>query len=146
MKIFKSTYFIFLFFLIGCVTGSGTCPSEEQLTNADYGSLQGPEQCQRITENQIKAILKPNIKAFFKHSSCSTGYLEVPGLPIEFGYLQTGSVSYKKLSNSHGGFKNYTVLIKNGLAIRYCFPPPDFSVVDIKHANRRKVLMCGPRP
>ena len=146
MKIFKSTYFIFLFFLIGCVTGSGTGPSEEQLTNADYGSLQGPEQCQRITENQIKAILKPNIKAVFKHDSCSMGYLEVPGLPAEFGYLQTGSVGYKKSSNSYGDFKNYKVLIKNGFAIRYCFPPPDFSVVDIKHANRRKVLMCGPRP
>ena len=144
MKILKSTYLIFLFFLIGCVTGPG--PSEEQLTNADYGSFQGPEQCQRITENQIKAILKPEIKAVFKHDSCSTGYLEVPGLPVEFGYLQTGSVSYKKSSNYHRGFKNYKVLIKNGIAIRYCFPPPDFSVVDIKHANRRKVLMCGPRP
>jgi hypothetical protein len=133
MKIFKSTYLIFLFFLIGCVTGSETGPSEEQLTNADYGSLQGPEQCQRITENQIKAILKPNIKALFKHGSCSMGYLEVPGLPVEFGYLQTGTVNYKDPSGSYTGFTGYKVLIKNGVAIRYCL------------VNRGEGY-CGPRP
>ena len=46
--------------------------------------------------------------------------MALTGLPVEFGYLQTGSVNSKDSSGAYTGFTRYNVLIKNGLAVRYC--------------------------
>ena len=66
MKILKITYLILLVFLTGCVTG----PFGEEFSSADYGSFQAPEQCKKITEKEIKAILKD--------TKISVNYFSVP--------------------------------------------------------------------
>ena len=129
MKILKITYLFFLVFLIGCATSS----FEEEFANVDYGGFQTPEQCRKITENKIKSILKDPITARFNHGSCSKGYMALAGLPLEFGYLQTGGVNSKGSSGLYTGFTSYKVLIKNGVAIRYCL------------VNRGEGY-CGPKP
>ena len=129
MKFLKITYLIFLIFLNGC--GAGTF--EQSSATADYGNVQNPEECKTISENQIKKILKDPLSAIFKHdSSCAKGSLGAKGLPDKYGYLQTGSVNSKNVSGSYTGFTDYRVLIKNGVAIRFCI------------VNRGKGL-CGPR-
>ena len=129
MKILKITYLFFLVFLIGCATSS----FEEEFANVDYGGFQTPEQCRKITENKIKSILKYPLTAMFNHSSCSKGYMALTGRPVEFGYLQTGSVNSGGSSGTYTGFTGYNVLIKDGVAIRYCLV-------------NRGVGKCGPKP
>ena len=131
MKILKITSLVFLVFLTGCVIG----PYKEGFDGADYGSLQAPKQCKTITENKVKSILKDPLTAIFKHDSktCLKGHLSLPGRQLVFGYLQTGSVNYRDSSGSYTGFTAYRVLIKNGVAIRYCL------------VNRGEGY-CGPRP
>ena len=116
MKILKINYLIFLILLNGCVAGK----FGEEFAGADYGIFQAPEQCKKITESKIKSILKDPLTAIFNHDSCSKGYMALTGLPVEFGYLQTGSVNSKDSSGAYTGFTRYNVLIKNGLAVRYC--------------------------
>jgi hypothetical protein len=116
MNNLKISFLIYLFFLNGCVAGLDV----EEVAKADYGSFQTPEQCRKITENKIKSKLKDPLTAKFNHDSCSKGYMALTGLPVEFGYLQTGSVNSKDSSGAYTGFTRYNVLIKNGLAVRYC--------------------------
>ena len=129
MKILKITYLIALVFFTGCIAG----PFGKESADADYGNFQTHEQCKTITENKIKSILKDPLTAVFSHESCSKGYMALTGLPVEFGYLQTGSVNSRDSSGSYTGFTGYKVLIKNGVAIRYCL------------VNRGEGY-CGPKP
>jgi len=130
MKFLRTTYLIILIFLNGC----GAVTFEQGSVTADYGNFQKSEECKTISENQIKKILKDPLSAIFKHnSSCDKGSLGATGgLPDKYGYLQTGSVKSKNVSGSYTGFKDYHVLIKNGVAIRFCI---------VSHGKS----LCGPR-
>ena len=110
------------------LSGCASAPTEEQLANADYGSYQSPEDCIRVAEEVIANSLKDPFSAIFRHSTCRTGYwssVPIFGMPVAFGYTQSGTVNGK---NSYGGYvgaRSYRVLVKNGYAVRWCVADSD---------------------
>ena len=110
------------------LSGCASAPTAEQLANADYGSSQSPEDCISVAEAVITSSLKDPTSALFTHNTCKTGYwpsVPIMGMPVQFGYLQGGTVNGK---NSYGGYvgaRNYSVLVKNGYAVRWCIADTD---------------------
>ena len=110
--------------LSGCVSG----PTQQQLTNADYGRDIEASECVRIAEQTISNGLKDPSSAIFRHSPCFKGYAgSVPlmGMGVAFGWLQTGQVNAKNSYGGYVGFRKYHALIKNGQVIRYCISDKD---------------------
>ena len=107
--------------LCAVISGCSNIPTEEELTNGDYGSVQSPDVCVSIAEAKIKRHLKDPGSAIFSHEKCVRTYQgNAIILPLQFGYLQRGFVNAR---NSYGGYvgdRRYKVLINNGRVIRWC--------------------------
>ena len=107
--------------LCAVISGCSNIPTEEELANGDYGSVQLPDVCVSIAEAKIKRHLKDPGSAIFSHEKCVRTYQgNAIILPLQFGYLQRGFVNAR---NSYGGYvgdRRYEVLINNGRVIRWC--------------------------
>lgn len=109
--------------IVSLISACASGPTQEQISNADYGQYQLAGECSSLAEERIKRSLKDPSSATFRHRDCYTGYFpKVPllGLPAQFGYVQTGTVNAK---NSYGGYvgeRGYQALIKDGRILRWC--------------------------
>jgi hypothetical protein len=105
------------------LSACASAPTEEQLRNADYGSYQSPATCVQLVEARIRATMKDPYGAQFNHGSCIKGWVSsvpIMGLPVAFGYYQTGSVNGKNSYGGYVGFRPYLALVRDGRVIRYC--------------------------
>jgi len=121
-------YKLITFLLLVVITSCASYPDAEEIASADYGTYVSPSECKSIAEATIKFGLKDPSSAVFSHSSCSTGYwnsVPIMGLPIAFGYMQTGTVNAKNSFGGYVGAKGYSVLIRNGNVIRWCINNED---------------------
>lgn len=115
----KCLMLVSLSFLAACASG----PTQEQLTNANYGSDITGEECVSVAERLIANSLKDPSSAQFRHSPCFKGYwgsVPILGMGVEFGWIQSGEVNGKNSYGGYVGYRPYQMLIKNGEAIRYC--------------------------
>ena len=113
-----------LFLLSGCASG----PTQEQLLSADYGRDMTAEECISIAEQVIANSLKDPSSAQYRHAPCSKGnWSSVPilGMSVAFGWMQLGEVNGKNSYGGYVGFRLYQVLIKDGMAVRYCIADED---------------------
>jgi hypothetical protein len=107
--------------LASCASG----PTPNQLSSADYGSAQSPQDCKRVAENFIKSRLKDPSSAQFTHNDCHKDWVHADpalSIPLEFGYLQSGQYNAKNSYGGYTGFSDYKMLIINGSVARYCDP------------------------
>jgi len=105
--------------LIGCASG----PNEKELANADYGRSMSPQECVAIAESLISRSLKDPSSAQYNHAQCFMGYgssVPIMGLKVAFGWVQNGQFNAKNSFGGYVGFQRYSMIIKNGKAIRYC--------------------------
>lgn len=110
------------------LSGCSSAPTQQQLTNADYGRDTEASECVRITEQTISNGLKDPSSAMFRHSQCVKGYwssVPIMGMGVAFGWLQAGQVNAKNSYGGYVGFRQYQALIKNGQVIRYCIYDKD---------------------
>ena len=117
--IIKWLMFCSLSLLTACASG----PTQEQLSNADYGRDITAEECISVAERVIANSLKDPSSAQFRHANCFKGnWGSVPlfSMGIEFGWIQKGEVNGKNAYGGYVGFRGYQVLIKNGAIVRYC--------------------------
>tara|TARA_B100000287_G_scaffold104052_1_gene96287 strand:+ start:467 stop:856 length:390 start_codon:yes stop_codon:yes gene_type:complete len=120
---FKLFLFISLF-----LSSCASAPSSEELANADYGRLITTSECKSIAEARIRSTLKDPSSAIFTSNGCTSGYwhsVPVMGLPIAYGYLQSGTVNAKNSFGGYVGARSYSVLIRNGIVVRYCIVDDD---------------------
>ena len=81
--------------------------------------------CISTAESFIKSKLGDPRSAQFEHTkSCSKGLLKelskVGPHNWHFGYVQKGAVNAKNAFGGYVGFKQYSVLIKNGAVVTSC--------------------------
>ena len=110
------------------LTSCASAPTSEELANADYGRVMNASECRSIAEAKIRSTLKDPSSAIFTNGGCTSGYwssVPIMGLPIAYGYLQSGTVNGKNSFGGYVGARQYSVLIKNGLVVRYCIADED---------------------
>lgn len=98
-------------------------PTSQQVKSADYGTKPSIAECSALVEEKVGSIMKDPSSLQWQHNDCVEGYWSsVPmlGLPIAYGYYQTGSVNGKNSYGAYTGFQQYQALIRNGVVIRYC--------------------------
>lgn len=99
-------------------------PTPEEVTVADYGQAMSPSDCTAAAEATISYTLKDPSSAQYRHGpACVKGYWgSVPllGMPVAYGWLQTGEVNAKNSYGGYVGFRAYQALIRDGRVVRYC--------------------------
>lgn len=111
-------------FLAGCASG----PTQEQMTNANYGRDISTQECTSLAERFIANTLRDPAAAQFRNAGCSKGHwgsAPILGMGVEFGWLQTGEVNGKNSYGGYVGFRPYQLLIRDGVVIRYCISDKD---------------------
>ena len=122
--IMKWPILVSLPFLAACASG----PTQEQLSNANYGRDIPTAECVSVAERVIADSLKDPSSAQFRHSQCFRGYwgsAPILGMGIEFGWVQKGEVNGKNSYGGYVGFRPYQALIRDGAVIRYCVSDED---------------------
>ena len=105
------------------LAGCASVPSMEQQAAADYGRVMSADECVSVTEQTISRLLKDPGSAQYRHSPCIRGYwssVPILGMRAAFGYFQQGEINAKNSFGGYVGFRQYQILMKNGLPIRYC--------------------------
>jgi hypothetical protein len=108
---------------ISSVFGCASAPSQEQMQNANYGRDLSSVECTEVAERVVADTLKDPGAAQFRNMPCSKGYwksVPIMGMGVEFGWIQKGEVNGKNSFGGYVGFRPYQVLIRDGVAIRYC--------------------------
>jgi hypothetical protein len=111
------------------ISGCASAPSTEEIANANYGRDMRPEECIALAERVIGNSLKDPGSAQFRHTgACFKGYwgsVPIAGMKAAFGWLQVGEINGKNSYGGYVGFRQYQVLIRDGIAIRYCMADKD---------------------
>jgi hypothetical protein len=124
----KKTFLSTIPFILILLGGCASAPNQQQMANADYGSPQTPAQCLTAVEEKVKYVMKDPSSVQWQHNSCIKGYwssVPIMGLPIAYGYFQSGSINAKNSYGGYVGFKPYQALIRNGRVVRYCVQDND---------------------
>ena len=80
-------------------------------------------QCIAIAERVIADSLRDPDSARFRHGGCKKSWWEsapLVGMKVAFGWVQTGQVNGKNAYGAYVGYRPYHVLMRDGVAIRYC--------------------------
>lgn len=115
----KFAVLAFMSFLTACATG----PTQEQLSNADYGRDIPTDECTTTAQHIVADSLKDPSSAQFRNTQCFKGYwgsAPILGLDVAFGWIERGEVNGKNAFGGYVGFRPYQVLIKDGSVVRYC--------------------------
>jgi hypothetical protein len=115
---------VLLLFLAGCASA----PTQEELSNANYGRDMTVEECRSVAEQVIAYSLKDPTSAQFRHGICRQGYwssVPILGMSVAFGWTQEGQVNAKNSFGGYVGFRPYQVLMRDGEAVRYCVADAD---------------------
>lgn len=104
--------------------GCASAPTQEQIANADYGTPMSPSECRALAEQAIAdQLLDPESAQFRREQPCSTGWWSsapILGLKAAFGYLEKGEVNGKNTFGGYVGFRQFMVLMKDGVVVRSC--------------------------
>jgi hypothetical protein len=120
--------FKFIIIISILLTSCASAPSSGDLANADYGRVMNTSECKSIAEAKIRSTLKDPGSAMFTSSGCATGYwssVPIMGLPIAYGYIQSGTVNGKNSFGGYVGARTYSALIRDGAVVRYCVTDND---------------------
>ena len=101
----------------GCASGP---PTQEELSNADYGPPISQELAQRQALEFLKGSLKDPGSARIDWSTVSPGWMrEAPlhGGSLKFGYVLNASVNAKNSYGGYIGYKPFKFLFFNGKII-----------------------------
>lgn len=83
-----------------------------------------PSECLQIAESAIADQLKdPGSAEFRNEDPCHKGFSNnVPllGRSAKFGYIQNGEVNGKNSFGGYVGFRQYHVLMRNGVVVASC--------------------------
>ena len=124
MKKFLNTVVLFSFiFLIGCAS----LPTEEEISNADYGFDVSVSSCKDVAELFIKDKMKDPSSAQFTDFECYAGYegnVPIAGVSATFGYRFYGQVNAKNSFGGYTGYSPFAGIVRddgNGpKVVRYC--------------------------
>ena len=128
MKFVGATMKLSTFALLPLLAACASGPTQEQMSNANYGRDILAAECVSLAERTIANSLKDPSSAQFRNSQCFKGHwgsVPVLGMGVEFGWVQKGEVNGKNSYGGYVGFRPYQVLIKDGAVIRYCISDRD---------------------
>jgi hypothetical protein len=92
-------------------------PTQEELTNADYGTPITQERAERLAKDFLSRQLKDPYSAQYQWGIVSTGWIRnapIHGGGLVFGYKLDVSVNGKNSYGGYVGFKPYMFIFYNG--------------------------------
>ena len=117
IKYQRKAIFITPFCILLAACASLQLPSEEEIQNADYGTLISQDQAQRIAQSFLNKRLKDPRSAQYEWGRFYKDWVRrslIDGREMIFGYRLDVSVNAKNSYGGYTGFKEYIFMFYDG--------------------------------
>jgi hypothetical protein len=119
------TRFILSAALALTLSGCAATPSATERASADYGRPITQGECEKIARENILPKLKDPSSAGLSFGQCqkrARHSIPIFGIPKQYGYFIPVTVNAKNSFGGYTGQRLWTVLIRDGRAIRRTYP------------------------
>lgn len=103
------------------LAGCASMPSQEELSNADYGREMSQAECESVVKSEAEMFLKDADSAKYQFGVCDKRGLQsipVMHIPKQYGYFMPVKINAKNAFGGYTGYKLHHFLMKNGEIIR----------------------------